>query len=109
MIVFITKFLVLIFARTPTTKALHIATGINAKYSGEKLPVIRLVITAVTVPTQGPAIRLINTDPIESRNIGNCKNFAIPKPVKLIATATGINKLDIKEKSSFKLFIFLPP
>ena len=34
---------------------------------------------------------------------------SIPKPVKLIATATGINKLDIKEKSSFKLFIFLPP
>jgi len=56
-----------------------------------------------------PAIRLINTVPIESRNIGTCSNLTSPNPVKLIATATGINKLDIKEKSFFKLFIFLPP
>lgn len=72
MIVLVIKFLVFIFPANPTTRALHIPTGIKAKYSGEKLPVIRLVITAVTIPTQGPAIRLINTDPIESKNIGTC-------------------------------------
>ena len=68
-----------------------------------------LVIIAAIDPTQGPARRLIKTVPIELRNNGIFDIFAIVNPVKLIATATGINKLDIKEKTSFKLFIFLPP
>ena len=84
-------------------------TGINAKYSGEKLPVIKLVITAVVIPIHGPAIKLIKTVPIESKNIGSCNTFTIPNPVKFIATATGISRIAIKEKSSLILFITEPP
>jgi len=89
--------------------AIIMETGINAKYSGEKLPVIKLVITAVVIPIHGPAIKLIKTVPIESKNIGSCNTFTIPNPVKFIATATGISRIAIKEKSSLILFITEPP
>jgi len=107
--IFTTIFFIFNLVRFPITTAISIPTGKNAKFTGLNPPVAILVITAVTDPTHGPAIRLIKTVPIASKNNGNFRELAIKEPVKLIATATGINNVDINEKSSFKLFITIPP
>ena len=84
-------FFIFNFVRFPTTIAISIPTGKNAKFTGLNPPVAILVIIAVTDPTHGPATRLINTVPIASKNNGNFRELTINEPVKLIATATGIS------------------
>jgi hypothetical protein len=93
-------------ARKPTTRPTMRFTGIKAKLTGLGIPAITLVRVPAKAPTQGPASMETNTVPMVSRKRGILRIDASWLPTTFTATAIGMIRIAISEKSVFIEYFF---